>query len=62
VVYLKTLVLGGDQMFSPFFVGGLLTGYSDEDGRINHWLWRRSFSRHRDPVGENGGGLIYQER
>jgi len=40
---------------TPLYVGLLSTWGSI----INHWLWRWSFSLHRDPDGERGGGGIY---
>jgi len=46
----------GDQMFPLFFMGRLLTGDWERYKWRNHWLWRWSFSLHRDPVGEHGGG------
>ena len=36
--------------------GPLLGTLTDINEGTNHWLWRWSFSLHRDPVGEHGGG------
>ena len=50
------------KCFPHFLWEGSIFGIpTDINEWINHWLWRWSFSLHRDPVGKcAGGGLICQ--
>ena len=52
--------MDGDCIFPHIsWEGSLLGTRADENECINHWLWKRSITLHRDPVGGTwrGGSL-----